>query len=186
MEVHFVGDSLDTRRRIKDHSFQSTGDVIKYTGKEKTVKSYMVDISQKVLVEEDPNNKCRDYPNHEYRSYQECDDEFVRNVLPGDLTPIWVTDDFAEVSTQVFYENGTLEQDEFYTKLTDGDVRSECPLPCKTTKTQTKFLDEFEGEFTGPYISFSSTVRVRKTDFVTPSFSSFLSEVISIFEDRQK
>ena len=31
LEVHFVGEALDTGRRIKDHSFQSTGDVIKYT-----------------------------------------------------------------------------------------------------------------------------------------------------------
>ena len=184
VEVHSTGDSLDTGRRIKEHSSQSTGDIIKYNGKEGMVRSYMVDIAQRVFVEEDPNSNCRNYPNQEYQSYQECDDKFVRNFLPGGLTPIWITDDFTEVSTQVFYEKGTPERyklKQLYEKLTDGDLRSDCPLPCKTTQTQTKFLDELEGEFTGFFISFSSTVRVTKTDLVRPSISSFLSEVVSKF-----
>ena len=148
------------------------------------VRSYMVDIAQRVFVEEDPNSNCRNYPNQEYQSYQECDDKFVRNFLPGGLTPIWITDDFTEVSMQVFYEKGTPERyklKQLYEKLTDGDLRSDCPLPCKTTQTQTKFLDELEDEFTGFFISFSSTVRVTKTDLVRPSISSFLSEVVSKF-----
>ena len=189
VEVHSTGDSLDTGRRIKEHSSQSTGDIIKYNGKEGMVRSYMVDIAQRFFVEEDPNNNCRNYPNQDHQSYQECDDKFVRNFLPGGLTPIWITDDFTEVSMQVFYEKGTPERyklKQLYEKLTDGDLRSDCPLPCKTTKTQTKFLDELEGEFTGFFISFSSTVRVTKTDLVRPSISSFLSEVVSKFKNRLK
>ena len=51
LEVHFVGDTLDTGRRIKEHSFQSTGDVIRYTRYGEMAKSYMVGITQRVLVE---------------------------------------------------------------------------------------------------------------------------------------
>ena len=66
----------------------------------------MVDIAQRVFVEEDPANSCRDYPNEEFLSYQDCDDQFVRSSLNG-LTPVWLTEDFAEVSTQSFEENGS-------------------------------------------------------------------------------
>ena len=66
----------------------------------------MVDITQRVFVEEDPSTTCRNYPNLDYLSYEECDSHFVRNLLPG-LTPVWMTEDFAAVSTQVYDENWT-------------------------------------------------------------------------------
>ena len=68
----------------------------------------MVDITQRVFVEEDPSNNCRDYPNQEYESYQECDDQFMRNIIPAELTPIWITDNVERVSTHVVYENDTV------------------------------------------------------------------------------
>ena len=105
IEVHFNGKTLDCRRPIKEHSLYSIGDPIRLV-KDNTYKAYMVEISQRVFVEEDPTNACRDYPNKDYLSYEQCDDHFVRSLLPG-LTPIWLTDDLSEVSTQVFDENGT-------------------------------------------------------------------------------
>ena len=62
--------------------------------------------------------------------------------------------------------------------LVAGDHVSDCPLPCKTTQTQTKFVYEDKGEGTGIDISFNSKVRVTKTDLVWPTFTNFLSEVI--------
>ena len=62
--------------------------------------------SGRVFEEQDPANGCRNYPNLEYLSYEECDDQFLRKLLPG-LTPVWMTEDFDQVSTQVFDENGT-------------------------------------------------------------------------------
>ena len=64
--------------------------------------------------------------------------------------------------------------------LAVGDHVSDCPLPCKTTQTQTKFVYETKGEGTGVDISFNSKVRVTKTDLVWPTFTNFLSEVIVI------
>ena len=66
----------------------------------------MVGIAQREYVEEDPSNQCQNYPNDEYDSYAEYDNQFVRNKLPG-LIPIWMTEDFSKVSTQVYDENGT-------------------------------------------------------------------------------
>ena len=61
--------------------------------------------------------------------------------------------------------------------LVDGSRVSDCPLPCKTTQTQAKYLYEAKNEATQLDITFSSRVRVTKTDFVKPALSSFLSEV---------
>ena len=61
--------------------------------------------------------------------------------------------------------------------LVDGSLVSNCPLPCKTTQTHTEFLNDLKGDETYIDISFSSTVRVTKTDLVKPTLSSFLSEV---------
>ena len=86
--VHFNGDTLDTRRNIMENSFQSFGDPI-HLSEEDVSKVYMVDITQRIFVEEDPTNTCRVYPNQEYQSYQDCDDQFMKKLLPG-LTPIWL------------------------------------------------------------------------------------------------
>ena len=61
--------------------------------------------------------------------------------------------------------------------LVDGILVSDCPLPCKRTQTQTKFLNEYKSEVTVLDITLSSKVRVTKTDLVKPALSSLLSEV---------
>ena len=61
--------------------------------------------------------------------------------------------------------------------LVDGSLVSDCPLPCIMTQTHTEFLDEYKSYETFLDISFSSRVRVTKTDLVKPTLSGFLSEV---------
>ena len=86
IEVYFNGKSLDTGRNIREHNLHSTGDDIVL--KEQNVpKAYMVEITQTEFVEEDPFNDCREYPNPEFASYDECDNQFMRETLPG-LSPV--------------------------------------------------------------------------------------------------
>ena len=61
--------------------------------------------------------------------------------------------------------------------MVDGSSVSDCPLPCKTTQTEAKFLYENQDKDTIIDITFSSTVRVTTTDLVKPTLSRFLSEV---------
>ena len=61
--------------------------------------------------------------------------------------------------------------------LIDGSLVSDCPLPCSTFKTHTKFLNEYKSDETLIDISFSSKVKVTKTDLMEPTLSGFLSEV---------
>ena len=103
IEINFKGRNLDCGRDIKDHSFYSTGQTIRMN-KNLLWKAYMVEISQRVYVEEDPSNRCKNYPTAEFLSYKDCDDSFISGIItrevPG-LVPIWQNDNLAKVSTQV-------------------------------------------------------------------------------------
>ena len=64
---------------------------------------YAVKIKKNVFVEEDPRKTCRNYPNAQFSSYSECDDQFMRNKIdkaaPGlNLTPLWLTKDLDKVT----------------------------------------------------------------------------------------
>ena len=61
--------------------------------------------------------------------------------------------------------------------LVDGTQVSDCPLPCKTTHTQTALLQKSASDASRLEISFSSTVHTKTTDMIRPTLSSFLSEV---------
>ena len=197
IRIQFVGSTLDTGRMIREHSKSSTGDPIKLKAN-RIERTYMVDITQRVFVEEDPSATCRDYPNQEYQSYQECDDQFMRKTLPAELTPIWITDHADSITTHELYENEStsskhkLNQNKLniysminlylglMENLVDGSRVSDCPLPCLISYTQTKFLyEKVVGNSSCIDISFSSKVRVTTTDLLRPTLTNFLSEVCS-------
>ena len=109
LHVNLKGRTLECRRNINENSFDSIGDDIiiqKSVQEYNQTKSYLVEIAQRQFVEEDPTNECRNYPNQEYDTYEDCDNQFIRNTLPG-LTPIWMTGNFSAVSTLVYDENDT-------------------------------------------------------------------------------
>ena len=65
------------------------------------VNKYAVEISKNVYLEEDKSKKCRDYPNSEYASYMECDDQFLKDKCERvELAPIWLVDDFSQATTK--------------------------------------------------------------------------------------
>ena len=103
--VQFKGKSLNTERNIREHSLRSTGDDI-IVKEENVSKAYTVEITERHFVEEDPINGCRDYPNPEYASYDDCDNQFMRKTLPG-LTPVWITEVLEEVTIQKNDEDRT-------------------------------------------------------------------------------
>ena len=103
IEVYFSGKSLDTGRNIREHNLRSTGDDIILKNKN-VPKAYMVEITQTEFVEEDPFNDCREYPNPEFASYDECDNQFMRETLPG-LSPVWITEDFEDFAGVTIQKN---------------------------------------------------------------------------------
>ena len=102
VELNLEGKSLATHRQIQSHQFYSTGDSMKL---QKGFSNYIVKVKKNVFVEEDPKNACRNYPNLEFSSYGDCDDDYMRKrieaVAPGlNLTPPWLTDDLDKVTNE--------------------------------------------------------------------------------------
>ena len=94
---------------------------------------------------------------------------------------MWLEQDLEEVTTLDHVSNTSQEAvDEFYGKLAllyTGEQISDCLLPCTTTSTDTRLLNEKFINQDSIKLQFSSAVEVRTTFLVQPSLSSFLSSV---------
>ena len=101
LEIKLRGRTLASRREIEEHRFYSSGDALEAV--DNIYSSYIVRIKTDVFVEEDPSKNCRNYPNPDFASFKECDDQYMRDkineVAPG-LTPPWLADDLDNVTTQ--------------------------------------------------------------------------------------
>ena len=104
VQISLQGITLATNREIFDNSFYSKGDKITVTPER--IRKYAVEISKNVYLEEDKNKNCRNYPNSEYASYMECDDQFMKDFCEKvKLAPIWLLDDFSQASTKAVVVN---------------------------------------------------------------------------------
>ena len=58
---------------------------------------------ENIYDENDARKKCRTYPNTDFFSYKECDDDFMKDYIsifdPPGLMPMWLSDDMANVTT---------------------------------------------------------------------------------------
>ena len=100
------------------------------------------------------------YPNNDFSSYRECDEEYLKNVLasftPSSLMPVWLTDqmdkvtsslqitDWGKYGRSIFISTFLAgnESNADYADLWDGTQASPCPLPCTTWSTNTRLLGE--------------------------------------------
>ena len=96
------GKELNTWRQISYNSFFSSGDSINPNPAAWNI--YSIRIKQNHFLEEDPAQKCRNYPNSDFESYKDCDDKLSKmhlaNKTPG-VVPVWLTDDLESVTTNV-------------------------------------------------------------------------------------
>ena len=74
--------------------------------------------SQEEFDPADPITPCVNYPTENYRSYADCDDQFLRRTFPPDLRPFWTTDDISEASSNYTTKPGENLDDFGYSKLT--------------------------------------------------------------------
>lgn len=89
--------TLTSNREMYEDAFYTKGDpILAEPGK---FRKYAVEISKNVYLEEDSSKNCRDYPNSEFASYMDCDEQHMRNICKDmNLAPIWLYDDFSEVT----------------------------------------------------------------------------------------
>ena len=104
--VILLGKSSACSRTLAELAFSQSGDWIKFGNLWE--KWYAIKILGNKFVEEDPVNDCRIYPNNDFLSYKDCDDDFLRKevdrISPG-LQPIWLTHDLNLATPQKILTN---------------------------------------------------------------------------------
>ena len=100
LELRLLDKNLLVNRKMEKLSFYSNGNTMVM---QNSLSKYIVKIKKNVFVEEDPRKSCRNYPNEEFSSFAECDDQYMKNrvgqVAPN-LTPAWLTKDLDKVTTE--------------------------------------------------------------------------------------
>ena len=108
VELKLSGKTLAARRNLDENQFYSSGDPMILTNgdlKSGVYSNYIVKIKKFVNVEEDPGKICRNYPNDDFQSFEDCDSNFMRKrvkeISPNrDLIPPWLTDDLDKVTVK--------------------------------------------------------------------------------------
>ena len=107
IQLDFHGGSMIANRDIYDDTFGTTGDAI-VLDEPGTYHKYAVEISGNSYLEDDTSKKCRDYPNSEYASYKECDDQYMRDICKRvGLAPVWLFEDFSQVTQKAVIDDTT-------------------------------------------------------------------------------
>ena len=208
IQINAQGRHFLSHRDLFHNSFLSTGDPL--VADPGYMKKYGIEISENVFVEEDTSKHCREYPNEEYESFADCDNEYVRNVCKKhNINPIWLTNDFEKVTVQKVLSDeeasklGLAASSEYFLAVKNqnvifcffpgehwkwvftGQEKSPCTSPCRTFHTKTKFLSSVKEKQDHSFrlkLSFIPEMTVTITDFVKPTISSMLSEVV-IYND---
>ena len=185
VQIQLEDSKLFADRKLSVQSIFTTGDGINKQMKEDDIvgfgsQVYDVMLSENVFVENDKSKGCKNYPNEQFVSYNECDKHFVEEEIERELgpeyLPFWATDSLDDVSEGNMTEYSG-ESDTLITSLLDGSKTAPCPLPCRTTSIRTKFVGESYAESASIKINFANTVPVTKTDFVQPNLEVVLSGV---------
>ena len=132
-------------------------------------KYYAVKFHQKISVENDPTNHCRIYPNDRFKTYDDCDADFIRRILeasyPSGFLPVWATNDSSKVTTKVVGKDEAFKNKSIpYTHIVSGSAENDCPLPCTTTQITGVFWDE-KPEDNEIDITFSSIMTITRNVF---------------------
>ena len=109
VEVYVLGKSLDSRRTIRSNAFYSKGVIIR--PKNMTWGSYIVKTQEINYVEEDKSKDCKNYPNPEFQSFSDCEDQLSKDFLAKqfpNIIPVWLSDDIENVTTRAVIEDGNL------------------------------------------------------------------------------
>ena len=141
---------------------------------------YLIEFEQRETVEEDKARNCKKYPMKGNKSYGACDQIFIRKALDGlgltNLTPIWATNNFEEVTENVQLELSHVMKLGL-SDLASGVKMSNCKKPCRSTTTYVKFLTRNKDPKNGTYIllHISEDVSREMTKMVEFNFLTCLS-----------
>ena len=175
IEVKLSDINLYSGRQIVAHAMNHQGDRIATTNLQtQRIKLYYVELSQEVYVEEDPTKNCTNYPNSEHETYNDCDRHAALSELSKEISPsffpLWASDsyNFSRVTTEPVFIDGQ-NGGGYLTHINylAGITTTHCRLPCKITKTVTKFItDQKHAEGSGISVAFNQKMQVTETSLV--------------------
>ena len=132
IDIYLLDKNFASKRSRKSQLLAYTGPILTNPDLEHFSKRerYIFKITQTKDDEEDESNRCRDYPNEKFKTFSECDGQFVHEqMIVEGIMPFWATDNLEEVTRCMLY-NKTRR----YMSLLDGTLESDCPTPCLQTK----------------------------------------------------
>ena len=175
LEVKLSDINLYSGRQIVAHAMNHQGDRIATTNLQtQRIKLYFVELSQEVYVEDDPTKNCTNYPNSEHETYNDCDRHAALSELSEEISPsfypLWAADsnNFSRVTTEpVFIDRQDGGGYLTHINYLAGITTTHCRLPCKITKTVTKFItDQKHDEGFGISVAFNQNMQVTRTSLV--------------------
>ena len=77
-DLQFIlhGRELYTKRNIKEQNVYSSGEALKLEKNDSL--EYLVQIKESIFAEEDETKNCKNYPYAKFASYDQCDDDFLK------------------------------------------------------------------------------------------------------------
>ena len=132
-EVHVEDKLVALKRTNAFAKFSTNGPMIVNT--DRKYNGYVLEIEQEIFDEKDKHIGCRNYPTEMFSTYYDCDQNYTKSWMGKhmpNLVPVWASKSLNE--TTIHKTDVNLQGFYFYADFLVGMHRSDCPLPCKTTK----------------------------------------------------
>ena len=95
IEIQLEDKNLATRRQIMANNMNNQGPLMTYQNSSMALNMYMVELSEEVFMKDDLTKNCTDYPNDQYKSYDDCDLHYGLSRLSEetgpDFLPLWAS-----------------------------------------------------------------------------------------------
>ena len=143
---------------------------------------YSVQFSQRSYQENDESQNCRNYPNMDWKSFYECDQQFVKKSLytsfGSSYFPIWADNDPKKVTKMLNLMNFN---EIASSDLFQGKLEPDCAHPCISTTTDVRLVSrastQGSASNTTLFLHFLPIVENIQTTVVKFSVAKFLSEI---------
>jgi hypothetical protein len=179
IEILLEDKNLKTRRQIMMNRMSNEGPLLSNSNTKGVLNLYTVELHEEVFVKEDLTKNCIDYPTDQFESYDDCDWQYCRSRLTQeigpDFMPLWAADNISSVTAEpvLLTEKGL----NTHINLVNGLQLSDCKLPCKIMKTQSKYQGSVTTAYEGVSVSFKEDIQVTTTTFVPFDPVKFLCDI---------
>ena len=136
--IHFKDKDHYLSRPLYQQKLNHHGPPLNIDLKKNLLWSFTSELKQEIFVEEDESKECKNYPNSDYSSYNDCDQEYIRRKISAfigpSFTPLWAATGNRNATEKAVLTPEEKILYEEVCRLGQGYDPSPCHLPCKTTR----------------------------------------------------